>query len=82
MSCVPGGTLAILDALPNERLDGPRPVVLYALGLLLRTSRGQVYPFSTYVGWLREIGFEAIELIDLSPTPANQSDYGSTALSG
>jgi SAM-dependent methyltransferase len=65
----PGGTLAILDALPNERLDGPRPVVLYALGLLLRTNRGQVYPFSTYVGWLREIGYEAIELINLSQTP-------------
>jgi SAM-dependent methyltransferase len=65
----PGGTLAILDALPNERLDGPRSVILYALGLLLRTSRGQVYPFSTYVGWLRDIGYEAIELIDLSQTP-------------
>jgi SAM-dependent methyltransferase len=65
----PGGTLAILDALPNERLDGPRPVVLYALGLLLRTSRGQVYPFSTYVGWLREIGYESIERMDLSPAP-------------
>jgi SAM-dependent methyltransferase len=65
----PGGTLAILDALPNEQLDGPRPVVLYALGLLLRTNRGQVYPFSTYVGWLREVGYEAVERIDLSPTP-------------
>jgi SAM-dependent methyltransferase len=65
----PGGTLAILDALPNERLDGPRSVVLYALGLLLRTSHGQVYPFSTYAGWLREIGYEAIERIDLSQTP-------------
>ncbi len=65
----PGGMLAILDALPNERLDGPRPVVLYALGLLLRTNRGQVYPFSTYVGWLRDGGYEAVERIDLSPTP-------------
>ena len=65
----PGGTLAILDALPNERLDGPRPVVLYALGLLLRTNRGQVYPFSMYAGWLREVGYEAVERIDLSPTP-------------
>ena len=65
----PGGTLAILDALPNERLDGPRSVVLYALGLLLRTSSGQVYPFSTYMGWLREIGYEAVERIDLSSTP-------------
>ena len=62
----PGGTLAILDALPNERLDGPRSVVLYALGLLLRTNRGQVYPFSAYVGWLREVGYEAVERIDLS----------------
>jgi SAM-dependent methyltransferase len=65
----PGGTLAILDALPNERLDGPRSVVLYALGLLLRTSRGQVYPFSTYVGWLREAGYEAVERIDLFAVP-------------
>ena len=65
----PGGTLAILDALPNERLDGPRSVVLYALGLLLRTNRGQVYPFSTYVGWLREVGYEAVERIDLFATP-------------
>jgi len=65
----PGGTVAILDALPNERLDGPRPVVLYALGLLLRTNRGQVYPFSTYVGWLRDVGYEAVERIDLSPAP-------------
>jgi SAM-dependent methyltransferase len=65
----PGGTLAILDALPNERLDGPRSIVLYALGLLLRTDCGQVYPFSTYVGWLREVGYEAIERIDLSQAP-------------
>src|SRR5258706_14558550 len=65
----PGGTLAILDALPNERLDGPRPIVLYALGLLLRTNRGQVYPFSTYVCWLRDIGYEGVERMDLSPAP-------------
>ncbi len=62
----PGGTVAIVDALPNERLDGPRPVVLYALGLLLRTNLGQVYPFSTYVGWLREVGYEAVERNELS----------------
>ena len=65
----PGGTLAILEALPTERFDGPRPVILYALGLLLRTSRGQVYPFSTYVGWLRDAGYEAVERIDLSMAP-------------
>jgi SAM-dependent methyltransferase len=61
----PGGTVAILDALPNERLDGPRAVVLYGLGLLWRTERGQIYPFSTYVGWLRDTGYEAVERLDL-----------------
>lgn len=65
----PGGTLAILDALPNERLDGPRPIVLYALGLMLRTTHGQVYPFSTYMSWLREAGYEGIERIDLALAP-------------
>ncbi len=62
----PGAKLAIVDALPNERLDGPRRVVLYALGLLLRTARGQVYPFSTYAGWLRHAGYEAIDCTDLA----------------
>ena len=65
----PGGRLAILDALPNERLDGPPSVVLYALGLLLRTSRGGVYPFSTYVGWLRDARYEGVERIDLPASP-------------
>jgi len=62
----PGGTLAIVDALPNERMDGPRAVALYALGLLLRTSSGRVYPLSTYVGWLRDAGYEGVERFDLS----------------
>jgi len=62
----PGGKLAVLDILPAERLDGPLPVALYALGLLLRTSTGRVYPFSTFAGWLREAGFELIETTVLS----------------
>ena len=65
----PGGKLAIIDALPNEQMDGPRPVALYALGLMLRTETGRVYPFSTYVSWLRETGFAAVERIDLSAPP-------------
>lgn len=66
-SMAPTGTLAILDLLPNERLDGPRWVVLYALSLLLRTSRGQAYPFSTYVRWLNGAGYDAIERRELIP---------------
>jgi SAM-dependent methyltransferase len=65
----PGGRVAIVDAIPDERLEGPRAVVLYALGLLLRTRAGRVYPFSTYAEWLREAGFEAIERSELSAAP-------------
>lgn len=65
----PGGKLAILDVLPNEGMEGPLPVVLYALGLLMRTASGRAYPFSTYVGWLREAGYESIERFDLSAAP-------------
>lgn len=65
----PGGRLAIMDAVPDERLEGPRAVVLYALGLLLRTSAGRVYPFSTHVEWLRSAGFEAIERSEISAAP-------------
>ena len=65
----PGGTLAIVDVLSNERLDGPRPVALYALGLLLRTGWGRVYAFSAYVGWLRDAGYEAVECAGLSTAP-------------
>ncbi|MDQ2999102.1 MAG: class I SAM-dependent methyltransferase, partial [Chloroflexota bacterium] len=50
----PGGRLAIVDVLPNEPFDGPASVALYALGLMLRTERGRVYPFSTYADWLHD----------------------------
>jgi SAM-dependent methyltransferase len=61
----PKGTLAILDHIPNEQLDGPRGVVLYSLGLLLRTSQGQAYPFSTYTRWLSNEGYNAIQRFEL-----------------
>lgn len=54
----PGGRGAIVDILPNERGDGPRPAVLYALGLVLRTGSGRIYPYSTFRHRLGEGGFE------------------------
>jgi SAM-dependent methyltransferase len=65
----PGGTLAIVDVLPGERLDGPRSTVLYALGLLLRSGSGRAYPLSTYRRWLEGTGFDAIETWALSAVP-------------
>lgn len=62
----PGGKIAIVEPLPNERLDGPREVILYGLGLLLRTSTGQAYPLSTFTSWLQYSGYESIERFELS----------------
>ena len=65
----PGGTVAIIDFLPNERRDGPREVALYGVELVRRAPGGQLYPFSSYAGWLRETGFEKIERLELAPYP-------------
>jgi SAM-dependent methyltransferase len=56
----PGGRVAIVDILPSERGGWPRPAVLYALGLVLRTSSGRIYPYSTFRRWLGEGGFEDV----------------------
>jgi hypothetical protein len=58
--------LAALDILANESRDGPRAAVLYALGLVLRTTRGRIYPHSTFRRWLDEGGFEDIRRNDLA----------------
>lgn len=58
----PGGTLAIVDVIPDDH-EQPRPrwVALYELGLLLRTASGRVHPLAAYHGWLRDAGFQPTE---------------------
>jgi SAM-dependent methyltransferase len=56
----PGGTLAIMDVIP-DRQPTPRWVALYELGLLLRTASGRVHPLAAYLGWLHGAGFEPPE---------------------
>ena len=63
------GMVAVIDFLPNERRDGPRDVVLYGVELVRRVPSGQVYPFSSYAGWLREAGCEQVERVALSTYP-------------
>jgi SAM-dependent methyltransferase len=65
----PGGTLAMVDVVPNERLDGPRPAVLYALGLLLRSRTGRAYPFSVYREWLDRAGLKMVGRHEFSVAP-------------
>ena len=66
---VPGGMVAVIDFLSNERRDGPRAVSVYAVGLAERTASGQPHPFSAYRRWLRAAGFEGVERIELAASP-------------
>lgn len=65
----PGGTVAVIDLLSDEWRDPSRAVMLYGLGLCHRTAGGQVYPFTTYVCWLRDAGLSGVERRELSPYP-------------
>lgn len=65
----PGGVVALIDVLPNERLDGPRGVTLYAVDLARREPAGRLHPFSSYATWLRTAGFEKVERVELAPYP-------------
>jgi SAM-dependent methyltransferase len=65
----PGGTVALIDVLPDETLGEPPGAVLYALGLLLRTADGRAYPFSAYERWLSDAGFIRLERHELASSP-------------
>ena len=56
----PGGYLAIMDVVPDER-PPPRRVALYELGLLRRTASGGAHPLAAHRRWLAGAGFESPE---------------------
>jgi O-methyltransferase len=53
----PGGMVAVVDVLPSLDPDAQRSVSLYALGLLGRTSSGDVHTEDRYREWLADAGF-------------------------
>ncbi|GAB2861213.1 hypothetical protein GCM10027176_74150 [Actinoallomurus bryophytorum] len=65
----PGGTLAILDILPDSRGTDRRWLALYALGLHARTTSGQVHPYAAYQEWLAEAFLVSVRRHDLPTTP-------------
>lgn len=68
----PGGTIAIIDALPDHPdPDRRRSVALYAAGLLTRTATGGVHPFADYASWLRAAGCTQVERDDCTSFPTS-----------
>lgn len=66
----PGGTLAIIDAVPDHAApDRRRYVALYAAGLLTRTASGGVHRFRDYARWLHDAGARDIRGHDCASFP-------------
>lgn len=68
----PGGTVAIVDAVPDH--DDPqrqRSVALYAVGLLTRTATGGVHRFAEYHEWLTAAGCSEVECHDCERFPSS-----------
>ena len=68
-SLPPGGMLVIHDAHLNESKTGPLPVAKYS-ALLMHSTEGKCYSVGEIGGYLREIGFEAMQF---TPTEADRS---------
>ena len=65
----PGGTLALIDLLPDGPQVDNRALALYEVGLIRRRPAGQIHPFSSYADWLQAAGFGRVERIDLDVDP-------------
>jgi 2-polyprenyl-3-methyl-5-hydroxy-6-metoxy-1,4-benzoquinol methylase/predicted transcriptional regulator len=64
----PGGTVAILEFIPNEDRISPPVAVMFSVMMLGITPAGDAYTFSDYDRILRGVGFSKVELHQLPPT--------------
>jgi ubiquinone/menaquinone biosynthesis C-methylase UbiE len=61
----PGGTIVVIDMVPNDERSGPVFPLLFALNMLVNTGHGDTYTVAEYTEWLREAGFDGIEAVDI-----------------
>ena len=54
---LPGGTIAIMEFVPNEERTGPPDALIFAVNMLVNTDQGGTYTFSEISQWLAEAGF-------------------------
>jgi len=54
---VPGGTIAIMEFLPNDERTGPPQALMFAVNMLVNTEQGNTYTFAEISAWLKEAGF-------------------------
>lgn len=64
----PGGEIAVIDVFAAQPA-GALPAALYALGLALRTTQGQVHSAADLEDWLTTAGFGNVQLTLLEAPP-------------
>lgn len=61
----PGGTIAIMEFLPNDERTGPATPLIFGVNMLVNTEAGGVFTFAEISGWLHEVGFVNPRLLDV-----------------
>jgi hypothetical protein len=66
-----GGALLVSELLVDEEKTGPPPAALMSVTMLVATDGGRNYTATEYGGWLRDAGFDRIEVIPFEGLGAN-----------
>jgi len=74
----PGGTVAILEFVPNEDRVSPPPAAAFSMVMLSSTPAGDAYTFSELQKMLTEAGFKDASHVRIGPTP-NSAVLGTAA---
>jgi ubiquinone/menaquinone biosynthesis C-methylase UbiE len=61
----PGGTIAIMEFLPNNDRTGPPQALIFSVNMLVNTEEGDTYTFAEISAWLQEAGFENARLLEV-----------------
>ena len=54
----PGGTIAVMEFVPNEERTGPPMPLIFAVNMLVNTTVGDTFTFGEISKWLKEAGFK------------------------
>lgn len=61
----PGGTIAIMEFLPNDERTGPPIALIFAVNMLVNTEQGDTFTFKEISEWLRAAGFVNPRLLEV-----------------
>ena len=53
-----GGTIAVMEFVPNEERTGPPMPLIFAVNMLVNTTEGDTFTFGEMSKWLKEAGFK------------------------